>query len=143
MVNLKPGMNRRHFLKSAAAIPLLQIGCSQLPITSTKRVAPARRVRPGDPAWPSAESWNSLNQHVEGRLVKVQSPLAACQKAPASAACNEIFKALKNPYYIGDQPGLTQTSGWVDAWTFAPSVFAVVAAKNEDVVSAVNFERVD
>ncbi|HYV32783.1 MAG TPA: FAD-dependent oxidoreductase, partial [Candidatus Binatia bacterium] len=140
-MNLKPGVNRRHFLKSAAAIPLLQIGCSQLPITSAKRVAPVRRVRPGDPAWPSAESWNSLNQDVEGRLVKVQFPLALCQKAPISAACSEIFTALKNPYYIGDQPGLTQTSGWVDAWTSAPSVYAVAATKTEDVVAAVKFAR--
>ncbi|HEY5778347.1 MAG TPA: FAD-binding oxidoreductase [Terrimicrobiaceae bacterium] len=76
-----------------------------------------------------------------GRLIKVQTPLAACQDAPTSEACSEIFKALKNPYYIGDQLGLTQTSGWVDAWTSAPSIFAVAAAKTEDVVAAVNFAR--
>jgi FAD/FMN-containing dehydrogenase len=48
---------------------------------------------------------------------------------------------LKNPYYIGDSPSLTQTSGWVDAWTSAPSVYAVAATKTEDVVAAINFAR--
>lgn len=60
------------------------------------------------------------------------SPLTACRTAPEGASCAEAFKELKNPYYIGDQPALTQTSGWVDAWTSAPSVYAV---------AAVNFAR--
>src|SRR5213594_710088 len=97
------GVNRRHFLKSAAVIPVLQFGCSQLSVTSAKRAAAsvaARRVRPGDPAWPSAASWERLNREVGGRLIKVQSPLAACQNAPDSAACREVFRKLKNPYYI-------------------------------------------
>src|SRR5207237_1525902 len=137
-------MNRRHFLKTAAAIPALAVGCSPLHKTSENPVAPglpARRVRPGDPAWPSAASWDRLNREVEGRLLQVQSPLAACQNAPGSAACAEVFRKLRNPYFIGDEPGLTQTSGWVDAWTSAPSVFAVAATKTEDVVAAVNFAR--
>ena len=137
-------MNRRHFLKSAAAIPVFAIGCSQLSNTSVKRAAPgasARRVRPGDSAWPSAESWDRLNREVGGRLSRVQSPLAVCQHAPTSAECGEVFRKLKNPYYIGDEPGLTQTSGWVDAWTSAPSVYAVAATKIEDVVAAVTFAR--
>ncbi|HEX9284331.1 MAG TPA: FAD-binding oxidoreductase [Nitrospirales bacterium] len=102
---------------------------------------PVRRARPGDPAWPSAASWERLNREVGGRLIKVESPLAACRAAPTSAACGEVFRKLKNPYYIGDEPGLTQTSGWVDAWTSAPSAYAVEATKTEDVVSAVNFAR--
>jgi hypothetical protein len=36
---------------------------------------------------------------------------------------------------------LTQTSGGVDAWTSAPSAFAVAATNNADVVAAVNFAR--
>jgi FAD/FMN-containing dehydrogenase len=74
-------------------------------------------------------------------LIKVESLLGACKNAPESASCIEFFKQLKNPYYIGDQPGLTQTSGWVDAWTSAPSVYAVAATKTEDVVAAVDFAR--
>jgi FAD/FMN-containing dehydrogenase len=137
-------MNRRHFLKSAAAVPFLQIGCAHVSTTSPKRVAtspPGRRVRPGDPGWPSAASWDRLNREIGGRLIEVRTPLAACRAAPNSAECSEFFRKLKNPYYIGDEPGLTQTSGWVDAWTSAPSIYAVAATKTEDVVAAVNCAR--
>ena len=99
-------MNRRHFLKSAAAIPFR--GCSHASTTSGKRVAtsPPGRVHPGDPGWPSAASWDRLNREVGGRLIKIQSPLAACRTAPGnSAECEEFFRKLKNPYYIGDRPG--------------------------------------
>src|SRR5207248_593311 len=44
-------------------------------------------------------------------------------------------------YYIGDEPGLTQTCGWVDAWTSTPSVYAVAAANTSDIIAAVNFAR--
>lgn len=86
-------------------------------------------------------SWEKLNQQVGGHLIKVQSPLAACESSPDSASCKDVFKELKNPYYIGDQVGLTQTSGWVDGWTSAPSAYVVAVRKTEDVVVAVNFAR--
>ncbi|HTD86156.1 MAG TPA: FAD-dependent oxidoreductase, partial [Candidatus Binatia bacterium] len=133
-------MNRRRFLKSAAAVPVFAIGCSDLQKRAAPRLA-VQRVRAGDPGWPSESDWQRLNAQIEGRLIKVQSPLAACREAPNSAACRELFARLKNPFYIGGEPGLTQTSGWVDAWTSAPSVYAVAAAKTEDVVAAVNFAR--
>lgn len=37
--------------------------------------------------------------------------------------------------------GLTQTFGWVDAWTSQPSVYAVKARHADDVAAAVNFAR--
>jgi len=58
-----------------------------------------------------------------------------------SPACQQILKDLYNPYYIGDQPGGTQSSGWVDAWMSAPSEYAVAARNTSDVVAAVNFAR--
>jgi FAD/FMN-containing dehydrogenase len=137
-------MNRRQFLKSAAAISVLPMGCTRLRPTPGKRVAvkpAARRVRPGEPGWPSAASWDRLNREVGGRLIEVTSPVAACRTSPYSAGSEEFFRNLKNPYYIGDHPALTQTSGWVDAWASAPSVYAVAAARTEDVVAAVNFAR--
>jgi FAD/FMN-containing dehydrogenase len=48
---------------------------------------------------------------------------------------------LKNPYYIGDEVGLTETLGWVDGWTSQPSVYAVAARSTADIVAAVNFAR--
>ncbi len=71
----------------------------------------------------------------------MHSPLALCLAAPASADCARVFTELRNPYSIGDEPGLTQTLGWVDAWNFAPSVYAVAATGTGDVVAAVNFAR--
>jgi FAD/FMN-containing dehydrogenase len=67
--------------------------------------------------------------------------LAVCQDDPNSTSCRDVFTALKNPYYIGDQVGLTQTSGWIDGWTSTPSVYAVAARQTADVVAAVNFAR--
>jgi FAD/FMN-containing dehydrogenase len=71
----------------------------------------------------------------------VRSPLAVCAQAPSDAACAQIFKQLKNPYYLGDEPGLTHTLGWVDAWTSQPAVYAVAARTTDDVVAAVRFAR--
>ena len=99
------------------------------------------RVRPGQPGWPSAASWDDLNRDVGGHLIKLKSPLGVCQDSPSGAACREVFKELKNPYFIGDDPSLTQTTGWVDAWTSQPSVYAVAARRTDDVVAAVHFAR--
>ncbi len=48
---------------------------------------------------------------------------------------------MSNPYFIGEQPGGTQTSGWLDAWTSAPSAYAVAARNAGDVAAAVDFAR--
>ena len=63
-----------------------------------------------------------------GQLIAVSSPLAPCMDAPDSAACATRVEEMKNPYYIGDQAGGTQISGWLDAWTPAPSAYAVAGA---------------
>jgi hypothetical protein len=136
------GMNRRQFLTRAAVLSVLSTGCSQFLRPSAKgAVPPVHRIRPGDPSWPSETRWDGLRRAVRGRLITVESPLTACQTAPEGASCAEVFKALKNPYYIGEQLALTQTSGWVDAWTAPPSAYAVAAANTADVVAAVNFAR--
>ena len=138
-------MNRRDLLKTAVAIPFLP---GVLATAFTSALAYARtatlfrsRVRPSDPAWPSAVTWDRLNQEVGGQLLKLESPFANCAVTPLSAACSEALAQLKNPYSVGDQPALTQTSGWVDAWTSRPSVYAIAARSTADVVAAVNFAR--
>jgi FAD binding domain len=137
-------MKRRGLLQEAAVIiPFLSGVCSWVlrPAQGQGAVRAQSRVRPGDPAWPSEADWNRLSRDVGGRLVKVRSPLAACTAAPASPACAQVFKDLKNPYYLGDEIGLTQSLGWVGAWTSSPSVYAVAAETTDDVVAAVNFAR--
>jgi FAD/FMN-containing dehydrogenase len=100
-----------------------------------------RRVRPSDPGWPSQESWKHLNDSVGGNLIPVEFPISACLSAAESADCKAVFSNLKNPYYIGDSPGVTQTLGWIDAWATKPSVYAVAARNAEDIAAAVNFAR--
>src|SRR5215831_7013394 len=100
-----------------------------------------RRVRPSDAGWPSPSAWQSLNNEVEGNLIPVEFPLAACIKDLESAQCKALFSNIKNPYYVGDQPGLTQTLGWVDAWFTKPSVYAVAAKNANHIAAAVNFAR--
>ena len=134
-------MKRRDFLATVAALGL---GCSataRRQESADGAEAPFRRIRPGEPGWPSAASWERLRAEVGGRLVEPRSPLDACRGDPAGSACSEVFRALRNPYAIGDDPALTQTSGWVDAWTAAPSAYAVLAASTADVVAAVRFAR--
>src|ERR1051325_5249182 len=137
-------MNRRQFLKGAAAIPAVPICCSQLLLTSAIGATPRtsfRRVRPSDPGWPSPASWEKLKQQVDGRLLPVRSPLAPCKEAPGSTASLARLEELKNPYFLGEQPGGTQVAGWLDAWTSTPSIYAVAAQNTADVVAAVNFAR--
>src|SRR5471032_3536211 len=132
---------RRRLLQFAAGLPFLS-GIWKPMLTPSRAAmgpsAPAR-VRPGDPGWPSDAQWNELGQQVGDALVKVQSPFATCLNSPDSADCQQLFKELKNPYFLGDEVGLTQSLGWVDAWTSTPSVYAVAARNTNDVVAAINF----
>ncbi len=129
-------LSRRRLLETLAGLPFMSSLAS-----GASAAQPRTRIRPGDPAWPSQESWNQLNREVEGRLVKVRSPLAACVGGSPDANCAEVYKELKNPYYLGDEVGLTQSLGWVGAWTSRPSVYAIAAKTTRDVVAAVNFAR--
>ena len=142
-------MNRRELLRALVAIPFLPDVLTGMtmggPAFADVMAQPGAirwsRVRPGDAGWPTAVQWDGLRLAVDGRLLKLESPFAGGCKAPVSATCDEALKQIKNPYYIGDQPALTQSSGWVDAWTSQPSAYAVAAETTADVVAAVNFAR--
>jgi FAD/FMN-containing dehydrogenase len=130
-------INRRRLLEILAGLPFL----SGLAPSASAATQPQARVRLGAPAWPSEESWDQLDHDVGGRLIKVRSPLSDCIGGTPDASCEQLFKELKNPYYLGDEVGLTQSLGWVGAWTSEPSVYAVAAKTTQDVVAAVNFAR--
>src|SRR6202790_2940772 len=138
-------MNRRSFFRRLVSIRLLPFlwRSSARSTEAAVKVGGSRvpRVRPSDPSWPTAESWEKLNQEVGGQLIRVESPLAACANGVDDSSCQEVLKKLQNPYYVGEQPGGTQTSGWLDAWMSAPSVYAVAARNSADLVAAVNFAR--
>jgi len=96
-------MNRRVFLKA--------IGAALLPILPRHLWArtPFHRRRPSDAAWPSPAAWRQLNDAVGGNLLPVNFPLSSLKTDPQGAAAQRLLEDLKNPYYLGDQPGLTQT----------------------------------
>jgi FAD/FMN-containing dehydrogenase len=121
----------------AAALPLLALG-SSLPATAAARL---KRVRPGDPAWPSAADWQKLNDSVGKALLPGHALFAACESDRASAACKDALSNISNPFYIGDQSDGTQVSGWLDAWTPAPSAYVLKARNSADVATAVSFAR--
>src|SRR6202167_258807 len=134
-------MNRRSFLKaigSAALIPILPILPRRLLAAASANFT---RRRPSDPGWPSQAAWKQLNEAVGGNLIPVEFPLSALKTDPSGDAAKLLMENIRNPYYVGDQPGLTETLGWVDAWATKPSVYAVAARNAQDIAAAVNFAR--
>ena len=111
---------------SAAVLPLLPRGVF-------------RRRRPSDPNWPAPEGWARLKGQVNGNLLPVDFPIAGCQRDLGDATCKNLLANVTNPYWLGDQPGLTENFGWVDAWITRPSAWAVAARGAGDIAAAVNF----
>ncbi|MEQ1784110.1 MAG: FAD-dependent oxidoreductase, partial [Hyphomonadaceae bacterium] len=115
-------MKRRTVLTGIAAVGAMA-GCSTL--------GPTARARLGETGWPSDEAWQDLSHAVSGRLNAVSVPVLDPAAAPSFY--------YGNPIWIGDQPALTQASGWVGAWTSAPSAYAIHAESAADVSAAVKF----
>jgi hypothetical protein len=109
-------------LKFAAALPLMSgwpriSAATPVALMALSTTPPLSRVRPSDPDWPTDAQWVTLRQQLGEALVAVRSPWADCRAQSDSAACAQLFKFPQNPYTIGDDFALTQTYGWVDAWT--------------------------
>ncbi len=85
---------------------------------------------------PRAVPWHALKARLGGGLLEPRSPFAQ-----GGEVAREALQFLRNPYYLGDQLGLAQSSGWLGAWTFQPSRYAVAARDTADVVAAVDFAR--
>jgi FAD/FMN-containing dehydrogenase len=136
-------MKRRTLLQSIGTLPLWATGWAALLAPAHKALASRRlpRVRPSDATWPTAERWQQLKEAVGGNLIPVHALFGPCETEPHGAECGDALKNIRNPYWIGDQPAGTQVSGWLDAWTPAPSVNAVRARNADDVSAAVKFAR--
>jgi FAD/FMN-containing dehydrogenase len=132
--------HRRAALKALAALLLLPAAPARLLARAAARKR-LQRVRASDTAWPSTAAWQRLRAEVGGNLIPVRFPIEVLAAAPQSAAARQLRSEIHNPYYIADQPGLTETLGWVDAWTTQPSVYAVAARDAADIAAAVNFAR--
>ncbi|MBV9621901.1 MAG: FAD-binding oxidoreductase [Gammaproteobacteria bacterium] len=128
-------MRRRELLRQAALLPFIPW------LATAPAAAPLRRVRPGDSGWPAPQAWEELRRSLQGELIAVQPLTAPCAAGEAAQGCVTLRTQLSNPFFLGDQPAGTQVSGWLDAWTPAPSVYAVRAAASADMAAAVNFAR--
>jgi FAD/FMN-containing dehydrogenase len=134
-------MRRRRFLESAAAIPLLSALPRELQARPAASKVTLRRVRPSEAGWPDAASWQKLDDAVGGSLMPLKPLFGDCEAQPQGAACLDVMKNMRNPFYLSDQPAGTEVSGWLDAWTSAPSAYAIAARNTSDVVAGVNFAR--
>jgi hypothetical protein len=121
------------------AVPILAaLGWSSAPFANGKGI---QRVRPGDRDWPDEQQWAMLNDAVGGNLLKPTSPYSACESANTAAACEDSLPPLRNPYYLGDERGGTQVSGWLDAWKPEISTYAIAARSARHVAVAIDFAR--
>jgi FAD/FMN-containing dehydrogenase len=132
------GLTRRDLIAALLTLPVLAV---RYPIPAFAQTRRRARVRPGDPQWPGREAWATLKERVAGNLIQPAPVVATCERDAGSVQCEQVKKALRNPYYLGDQPAGTQLSGWLDAWSPQPSAYAVVARNAADVAAAVNFAR--
>lgn len=116
-----PALDRRHLLGGMAATAALGAA------PALGKGNPRQWVRPGEAGWPAAKDWAALGRAVGGRL------------APGSMPEPVDETRLGNPYYLRDQPGLTQSSGRIDGWRSSPSAYVVRARNARDVAAAVRF----
>jgi hypothetical protein len=82
--------------------------------------------------WPGEADWAQLKREVGGRLTPVTTP---------DFDDRAVREVLRDPFNLGDQPGLTQSSGWLDAWRSSPSAYVVAAQSASDVAAAIRFAR--
>jgi FAD/FMN-containing dehydrogenase len=121
-------MTRRTFLGASAAA-----GAAAFLAPAALEAAPRpARIHPASPAWPSAADWEGLNRLVGGRLSPVAMPDLT---DPA------LRKLVTDPFWVGEHPALTQSSGWLDAWRSSPSRYMVTAHNAADVAQAIRFAR--
>src|SRR5438046_10022888 len=94
-------MDRRTFLKRAGLAAFVPLSPPCLFASN-----PLRRRRPSDADWPSKAAWKRLNDEVDGNLIPVDFPIDACIKDADGTECKNLIADIKNPYFVGDHPGL-------------------------------------
>lgn len=117
----RPQLIRRQLLAGMAVLPFA--------LTS-----PLARAQPASPqtSWASGRAWNRLRIALGERLFPVVLPDLASEAGK---------HLLSNPMAVGDEAGLTQSSGWIDGWQSAPSAYAARVRDAQDVARVVRFAR--
>lgn len=113
---------RRDLLATVAGAALSQVLHGLRPI-------PAKASNPN---W-SRAGLEALRRQLRGELLQ---PALPWQQATKS-----ILAKLRNPFWIQDQPGGLQSTGWLNGWTASASRWAIAATCAEDLAAGVNFAR--
>jgi FAD/FMN-containing dehydrogenase len=124
-------MDRRTLLKTALVLPLLPLAMKVDAFVTGE----GRWLKPGAAGWPTDADWEALNRLVGGRLSIPKNPLLD----PATR--EQALAHIGNQFYVGDQPGLTQTGAWYRAWTSTPSTRVLAAESAQDIATAVTWAR--
>ncbi|CAA0101712.1 Mitomycin radical oxidase [Mycolicibacterium vanbaalenii] len=130
------GISRRGFLAGASTFALVSAACSPSDGGGTASTS----ATPVD-GLPTEAEWAALREEVGGRLINVESPLTSCTADMTSDDCSSVLENLRNPFWIEEQPGVSQTTGWLGAWQNQVSLYAVAAESADDIAAAVNFAR--
>ena len=125
-----PHLHRRTFLGLAAGATAGAAAAAALPATSAS-AAPAAPAN----SWPGKEAWAELRKQVGRRLIRPTQPWADLEPGAAVPA------RFRNPWYLEEQAGATQSTGMYKAWSSTPSGYAVAAESAQDIQAAVNFAR--
>ncbi|HEY4144311.1 FAD-dependent oxidoreductase [Pinirhizobacter sp.] len=124
-------MDRRTLLKTALVLPLWPLATK----VDAFVTGGGRWLKPGARGWPTDADWDALNSQVGGRLSIPKNPLLD----PVTR--EEALAHIGNQFYVGDQPGLTQTGAYYRAWTSTPSARVLAAESAQDIATAVTWAR--
>ncbi|MBM3687615.1 MAG: hypothetical protein FJW85_11520, partial [Actinobacteria bacterium] len=110
-----PHLRRRTFLGLAAGATAGAAAAAALPATDAT-------AAPSTPAasWPGKDAWAELRKQVGRRLIRPTQPWADLQPGAVPAR-------FRNPWYLEEQAGATQSTGMYRAWSSTPSGYAVAA----------------
>src|SRR5438045_7409423 len=130
-----PGTSGSGGVTRALVATLFAAGCATSRPAPQPEAAPLCRCAPGQPCWPTRDDWQKFGASLRGKLEQPQSPLAPCRSDAAGEACATAIRNSTNPFYLQDQPGGTESTGWLGAWTAASSAYSVVETDASGVVA--------
>ena len=115
---------RRFVLSSCAAAALAGDAC---------------RSRPGEVSWPSSLAWDRFNASVSGLLLHGSDPFAPCAIDRASADCVARLAAAQDSWWLVDQVGGYEKSGYAGAYNATAPGYVVAVQTAEHVATTVRF----
>ncbi len=122
-------------------VSMLAFGCVSKGPLGIATNSMATHCKPQQACWPTEEDWKNLSTRLTGKLEIPQSPLVPCRADAMSEACKLALQNLKNPFFISDHSGGTQSLGWHGAWSAKESAYALAAETANDIAEAVKFAR--